>query len=73
MLIDADDFMPTADAARLLFVSRSHVVKMVEQRKLALHHKAGSNLFVAKATVLGYQADQRAAVTAYQASAGDEN
>jgi len=69
---DADDFMSIADAARLLFVSRSRVVKLVEQGKLKLHHKTGSNLFVVKASVLGYQADRQAAVTAYQTSAGEE-
>jgi hypothetical protein len=35
---DDDDFMSIADAARLLFVSRSHVVKLAEQGKLKLHH-----------------------------------
>jgi excisionase family DNA binding protein len=69
---DADDFMSTADAARLLFVSRPHVVKLVEQGKLKLHHKTGNNLFVLKASVLGYQADQEAAVRTYQTSAGEE-
>ena len=69
---DADDFMSTADAAKLLFVSRQHVVKLFEQRKLKLHHKTGNNRFVTKASVLDYQADQRAAAKAYQASTADE-
>ncbi|MEZ2352119.1 helix-turn-helix domain-containing protein [Caballeronia sp. RCC_10] len=69
---DADDFMSTADAARLLFVSPPHVAKLIEQGKLKLHHKAGNNCFVLKASVLGYQADQQAAMRAYQASAGEE-
>lgn len=69
---DTDDFMSTGDVAQLLFVSRPHVVKMLEQGKLKLHHKTGKNRFVEKASVLAYQADQRAAEKAYQASAGDE-
>ncbi|MGF6871502.1 excisionase family DNA-binding protein [Paraburkholderia sp. MM5477-R1] len=69
---DADDFMSTADAAKLLFVSRPHVVKMLKEGKLKLHHKTGNNRFVMKASVLDYQADQRAAAQAYQASTADE-
>ncbi|QSN63465.1 MULTISPECIES: helix-turn-helix domain-containing protein [unclassified Caballeronia] len=60
----ADDFMSIAESARLLFVSRSQVVKLAEQGKLKLHHKTGSNLFVVKASVLGYQADHQAAMRA---------
>ena len=54
---EADDFMSTADA-KLLFVSRPHVVKLLERRKLKLHHNTGNNRFVMKASVLDYQADQ---------------
>jgi len=70
---EAGDFMSIADAAKLLFVSRPHVLKLLEQGKLKLHHIAGNHRFVEKASVLAYQADQRAAVRAYQAStAGEE-
>ncbi|MEC5407139.1 helix-turn-helix domain-containing protein [Paraburkholderia sp. MPAMCS5] len=68
---DADDFMSTAEAAKLLFVSRPHVVKLLKQDKLKLHHKAGNIRFLTKASVLAYQAHQRAAEEAYQASTGD--
>lgn len=69
---DADDFMSTAEAAKLLFVSRPHVVKLLKQGKLKLHHKTRNNQFLTKASVLTYQAHQDAAVKAYQASAADE-
>ncbi|MFM0239842.1 hypothetical protein [Paraburkholderia phytofirmans] len=68
---DADDFLSTAEAAKLLFVSRPHVVKLLKQDKLKLHHKAGNTQFLTKASVLAYQAHQRAAEKAYQASTGD--
>ncbi|CAB3739434.1 hypothetical protein LMG22037_06285 [Paraburkholderia phenoliruptrix] len=68
---DADGFMSTADAAKLLFVSRPHVMKLLEQGKLKLHHKAGNTRFLTTTSVLAYQAHLRAAAKAYQASAGD--
>ncbi|MGF6568653.1 excisionase family DNA binding protein [Paraburkholderia sp. GAS333] len=70
---DADDFMTTADAANLLFVSRRHVAKLLEQGKLNLHQKTGNNRYVTKASVLEYQANQHAAEKAYQASTGEED
>ncbi|WOD17126.1 helix-turn-helix domain-containing protein [Paraburkholderia kirstenboschensis] len=69
---DADDFMSIAEVAKLLFVSRAHVVKLLVQGKLKLHHKTGNNQFVMKASVLNYQAEQRAAAKAYQASTPEE-
>lgn len=54
---ETDDFMSTADVAKLLFVSRPHVVKLLEQGKLKLPHKTGNDQFVMKASVLDYQAD----------------
>jgi len=68
---EADDFISTADAAKLLFVSRSHVVKLLEQGGLTLHHKAGNNVFLTSASVLAYRAHQRDAAKTYQASTGD--
>lgn len=68
---DADDFMSTAEAAKLLFVSRPHVVKLLKQDKLKLHHTAGNTRFLTKASVLAYQAHQCAAEKVYQASIGD--
>jgi excisionase family DNA binding protein len=69
---EAGDFMSIADAAKLLFVSRPHVLKLLEQGKLKLHHIAGNHRFVEKVSVLAHQADLCAAVKAYQASTGGE-
>lgn len=70
---EAGDFMSIADAAKLLFVSRPHVLKLLEQGKLKLHHITGNHRFVEKVSVLAHQAGQRAAAKAYQAStAGEE-
>ncbi|SAK72552.1 hypothetical protein AWB75_03901 [Caballeronia catudaia] len=69
---DADDFMSTAEAAKLLFVSRPHVVKLLEQGKLKLHHTTRNNRFLTTASVLAYQAHLDAAAKAYQASTTDE-
>ncbi|MFM0002103.1 excisionase family DNA-binding protein [Paraburkholderia dipogonis] len=69
---DADDFMSTGEAAKLLFVSRRYVVKLLQQGRLKLHHKTGNNRFVTKASTLKFQSDQRAAIKRYQASTADE-
>jgi excisionase family DNA binding protein len=68
---EADDFMSTADAAKLLFVSRPHVMKLLEQGKLELHHKAGNTRFLTTTSVLAYQMHLRAAAKAYQTSTRD--
>lgn len=70
--IRTGDFMSTADAAKLLFVSRPHVLRLLKQGKLKLHHKAGNDRLVEKASVLAYLADLRAAEKAYQSSTPDE-
>jgi excisionase family DNA binding protein len=72
LMPDAAGFFSVADAAKLLFVSRSHVLKLIEQGKLELHHKPGTDLFVSEASLRGYQANHEAAVQTYQASAADE-
>ncbi|MFM0169144.1 excisionase family DNA-binding protein [Paraburkholderia sediminicola] len=69
---DVDEYMSTADAAKLLFVSLSHVVKLLDQGKLKLHHVTGNNRFVGKNSVLTYHAAQQAAIAAYQASAAED-
>lgn len=69
---DANAFMSTAEAAKFLFVSRPHVVKLIDQGKLRIHHKTGNNCFVTKASVLAYQTAQQEAITSYQASTSDE-
>ncbi|CAN7770470.1 helix-turn-helix domain-containing protein [Caballeronia sp. LjRoot34] len=69
---DVDEYMSTADAAKLLFVSRRYVVKLLDQGKLKLHHITGNNRFVRMDSVLAYQAAQQAAIAAYHASAAEE-
>lgn len=69
---DTRDFLPIAEAATLLFVSRTHISKLMEQGKLELHHQLGSDRFVAKVSVLEYWAARQAAVQAYNASTSDE-
>jgi excisionase family DNA binding protein len=61
---EADGFMSIADAARLLFVSRRHLVKLLDDGELEVHRGAGNNRFVTKSSVLAYQEHQRAAVIA---------
>jgi excisionase family DNA binding protein len=70
---DAAGFFSIADAAKLLFVSRPHVLKLLEQGKLELHQETGNNQFVTEASLRSYQADQRAREQGYQASAGGED
>lgn len=69
---NADAFMSTADAAKLLFVSRPHIVKLVEQGKLELHHVTGQTRFVKTESVLAYQKARQTATAAYQSTAGQE-
>ncbi|MFP3550508.1 hypothetical protein SB861_07315 [Paraburkholderia sp. SIMBA_049] len=69
---DASEFMSTAEAAMLLFDSRPHVVKLLEQGKLNLHHKSGNNRYVTRASVLHYQSACQMAAKAYRTSASDE-
>lgn len=68
----ANSFMSTAQAAKFLFVSRPHVVKLIEQGKLRIHHKTADNCFVTTVSVLAYQTTQQEAMTAYNASNSDE-
>jgi excisionase family DNA binding protein len=69
---DNEEFMSTAEAAKLLFVSRPHVVKLIEQGKLELHHMTGQNRFVKTESVRAYQQAQQTAIAAYQSTAGQE-
>ncbi|WP_353189890.1 helix-turn-helix domain-containing protein [Pandoraea pnomenusa] len=69
---EGDEFMSTSDAAKMLFVSRPHIDKLIDQGKLKLHHITGNNRFVRKDPVLAYQAGQQTGIKAYQAAASDE-
>jgi hypothetical protein len=63
---DKDEFCSVADAAKLLFVSRPFVRKLIEQGRLEVHHKTADDEFIMLASVLRYQADQEAARQRYQ-------
>jgi excisionase family DNA binding protein len=68
---ETDDFMSIAEAATLLFVSRSHILKLLEQGELELHHEEGNDRFVTKASVLKHWVTREAAIEAYNASTSD--
>ncbi|WP_322104852.1 hypothetical protein [Paraburkholderia sp. J41] len=64
--------LSVADAAKLLFVSRPHVLKLLEKGKLELRHETASEQLVTRASVQRYQAEREAAARAYQDSASNE-
>ena len=69
---DSDEFMSTTEVSKLLFISRPHVLKLIDQGKLKIHHKTGRTLYVMMASVLAYRVAQQKAVAAYQASSGGD-
>jgi len=69
---DSDDFMSVSETAKLLFVSRPYVEKLLRQGNLKLHHMDESGSFVAKESILDYQAAQRLAMNEYQVLAGKD-
>jgi excisionase family DNA binding protein len=60
-----DEIISTAEAAKLLFVSRPHVVKLIEENKLPLRHITGQSRFLLKADVLAYKAKKQAEARAW--------
>ena len=60
-----DEIVSTSEAASLLFVSRPHVVKLIEEGKLPLHHVTGQNRFLRKADVLEYKAKKQTEARAF--------
>src|ERR1700754_5211612 len=60
-----DEVISTSETAKLLFVSRPHVVKLIEEGKLPLHHITGQNLFLRKADVFEYKAKKKAEAKAF--------
>jgi len=70
----ADDVpISTAEAAKLLFVSRPHVVKLIEEGTLPLHHVTGRNRFVLTSAVLAYKAKKEAEGKAYFATQTEDS
>lgn len=50
-----EEFLSTSDAAKLLFVSRSHVIKLVEEGKLRLYQAAGQGQSLRRSRVQEYK------------------
>ncbi|EKS70388.1 MULTISPECIES: hypothetical protein [Caballeronia] len=53
-----DGTISVAQVAGLLFVSRPHVIKLIEQGMLRLHHRDGAEMFVRTEDVLAYRKQQ---------------
>jgi excisionase family DNA binding protein len=68
-----DEVISTSEAARLLFVSRPHVVKLIEEGKLPLHHITGQNRFLLKGDVLSYKAAKQAEAKAFFETQTEDN
>jgi excisionase family DNA binding protein len=63
----------TAEAAKLLFVSCPHVVKLIEEGALRVHHVIGQNRFVLTSSVLTYKAKKEADAKAYFATQAEDS
>jgi excisionase family DNA binding protein len=59
------EVVSVAEAAAMLFVSRPHVVKLIDGGLLPLHHRIGKHLFVRKADVQAYNERKRAEAQAW--------
>ncbi|WP_220274682.1 excisionase family DNA-binding protein [Trinickia dinghuensis] len=70
---DVADSLSVSEAATLLFVSRPHILKLLQQGKLTLHHETGSDRFITKASVMEQLATRNAAVETYNSSTSDED
>jgi excisionase family DNA binding protein len=51
----SDEVVSTAEAAAILFVSRQHVVKLIDEGVLPLHHRVGKVRFIRTTDVLAYK------------------
>ena len=60
-----DEIVSTSEAAAILFVSRVHVLKLIDDGLLPLHHRVGKHQFVRKADVLAYKAQKLAEAKAW--------
>ena len=70
---DASDneVISTSEAAKLLFVSRPHVLKLIEEGKIPIHHVTDQNQFLRKSDVLAYKAKKIAEAKAFFESQAD--
>ncbi|WP_061135990.1 helix-turn-helix domain-containing protein [Caballeronia fortuita] len=53
-----DGTLSVAQIAGLLFVSRAHVIKLIQQGSLPLHHSDGAEMVVRTEDVLAYRRQQ---------------
>ncbi|WP_207000781.1 excisionase family DNA-binding protein [Trinickia mobilis] len=60
-----DEIISTSEAAKLLFVSHPHVLKLIEEGKLPLHHVTGQNRFLRRVDVLDYKAKKKVEAGAF--------
>ncbi len=72
MMPDADESYSVGQTAKLLFVSRLFVLKLLEQGNLELHFRTVDDAFITHESVHRYLANQESARRAYQAIATDE-
>lgn len=63
-----DDVVSIAEAAAMLFVSRQHVMKLIDGGLLPLRHRVGKNRRICKADVLAYHERKLAEVKAWLSS-----
>lgn len=61
----SDEIVSTTEAAAMLFVPRLHVMKLIDEGLLPLHHRVGKQRFVRKADVLVYKERKRAEAKAW--------
>ncbi|MDR5751354.1 MULTISPECIES: helix-turn-helix domain-containing protein [unclassified Caballeronia] len=67
-----DEVMSTKEAAVILCVSRQHVVKLINDRLLPLHHRVGKARFVRTVDVLAYKEKKLVEATVWLANQAED-
>lgn len=67
-----EEVVSTAEAAAILFVSRQHIVKLIDAGMLPLHHVSGGQRFVRKADALAYKEKKLVEAEAWLASQSED-
>lgn len=65
--------LSTAEAAKILSVSREHLARLIAQGKIPLHHSTGADRFVLEADVLAYRERKAAEAKSYFASQTEDD
>ncbi|MFL9959075.1 helix-turn-helix domain-containing protein [Paraburkholderia nemoris] len=60
-----EETISAAEAAKLLFVAKVHLERLIDNGTLPLHHGTGFERFVRKADVLAYKARKHAEARAF--------